>query len=157
MAQLRSIVGLYLPDWVGFLLFTLSLILVLWSLAFVGIAGWLPLVGLFGTSASAAALGALIGARLSDTAISHVLLYALGYRPNPGLSSTPLYVLEAVVIGVAFHKGLAADPAAAWTGFIGGVLTFMLVLPALSLVRLVIPAWRRPRLSRAQPMRPDVA
>src|SRR5262249_29186616 len=44
---------------------------------------------------TAAALGVLIGARLSDTIASHALLYTVGYRPNPGFSSTPLYVIEA--------------------------------------------------------------
>jgi hypothetical protein len=147
-----AIVGLYVPSWLGFALFTVGLVLGLWALAFAGIAGWLPFAGLLSSSASAAALAALIGARLSDTAISHVLLHQLGYRPNPGLASTPLYVIEAVFIAVVFRKGLAADPAAVEYGFTGGVLFFALVLPGLWLLRLVVPSWRRSAWPRRHPM-----
>jgi hypothetical protein len=147
-----AIVGLYVPNSAGFLVFTAGLTLALWALALAGIAGWLPFVGVVGPSVSAAALGALIGARLSDTAISHVALHAAGYRPNPGLSSTPLYIVEAVFVLIAFQKGLAADPTAAKCGFLAGALAFVLVLPVLWLARLAIPAWRRTRWLRWQPL-----
>src|SRR5207248_5134172 len=55
-------------------------------------------------------------ASLPDTLVSHWGLYALGYRPNPGLKSTPLYVLEALFIALTFWKGLSLAPCAAWTG-----------------------------------------
>jgi hypothetical protein len=147
-----AVVGVYVPNILGFVLFTAGLVLVLWALALAGIAGWLPLVGLVGPSASAAALGALIGARLSDTAISHVALHAAGYRPNPGLSSTSLYVAEAAFILIAFQKGLAGGPTAAKYGFLAGVLAFVVVLPLLWVLRLVIPAWRRTHWPRWQPL-----
>jgi len=146
-----AIAGLYLPHWLGFLLFTVALLLGLWTLALTGIAGWLPFLGAAGPSVSAAALGALIGARLSDTAVSHVMLHRLGYRPNPGLSSTPLYVIEAAFLAVAFQKGLLVDLASAMLGFIGGTLFFVLVLPALRLLRFIAPAWRRAAWVRGQP------
>src|SRR6266853_4957083 len=104
-----AIVGLDVPDRFGFPLFTIGLTLALWGLGLIGIAGWFPLVGSVGRGCAAGALGALIGARLSDTLVSHVLLHCVGYRPNPGLSSTPLYIIEALFIAVAFHAGLAAD------------------------------------------------
>ena len=97
-----AIVGLNVPDWLGFLGFTVFLTLALFVIGFVGILG--PL----GPRWTAAALGALIGARLSDMLVSHVLLHGVGYRPNPGLSSTPLYVLEALFIAWAFQARLAA-------------------------------------------------
>jgi hypothetical protein len=147
-----AIVGVYVPNGLGFVLFTAGLVLALWALALAGIAGWLPFVGFVGPSVSAAALGALIGARLSDTAISHVALHAAGYRPNPGLSSTLLYVVEAVFMLIAFQKGLAGDPTATMCGFLAGALVFVLVLPLLWLARLAIPAWRRTRWSRWQPL-----
>lgn len=145
-----AIVGLKIPDTAGFLGFTVLLTLALWSLGLIGIAGWLarPL----GIGCAALALGALIGARLSDTLVSHVLLNALGYRPNPGLSSTPLYVLEALFVVVAFRAGLAADPTSAWWGIAVGAGFFVLVLPGLWLLQLLIPGWRRERWQRGRPM-----
>lgn len=141
-----AIVGTKIPDWLGFLGFTAALTLGLWALALIGIAG-LPL-----WIAPAFALGALIGARLSDTLVSHVLLNALGYRPNPGLSSTPLYVLEALFLIVAFRAGLAADWASAKCGIIAGAGFFVVVLPSLWLLRLLIHSWRRERWRRGQAM-----
>jgi hypothetical protein len=99
-----AIVGLDIPDKVGFLVFTVSLTLTLLAIAFVGV------IGPIGPRSTALALGALIGARLSDTLVSHVLVYGVGYRPNPGLSSTPLYVLEALFIFMAFGARLEAAP-----------------------------------------------
>jgi hypothetical protein len=141
-----AIVGLDISDKWGFRIFTVALTLILFVIGFVGIMG--PL----GASLTAGALGALIGARLSDTLVSHVLLHSLGYRPNPGLSSTPLYVVEALFVGLVFHAQLAADPSFAKAGFALGALSFVLVLPGLWLARSV---WRdriRPRWTRGQPM-----
>jgi hypothetical protein len=141
-----AIVGVKIPDPLGFLAFTAGLSLGLWALALIGIAGlprWiLP----------ASALGALIGARVSDTLVSHVLLNALGYQPNPGLSSTPLYIIEALFLIVAFRAGLAADPTSACWGIVVGAGFFVVVLPSLWLVRLLIPGWRRERWQRHQAM-----
>jgi hypothetical protein len=147
-----AIVGLKIPDAAGFLGFTVLLTLTLWALGLIGIAGWFPLVGSVGSGCAAFALGALIGARLSDTLISHVLLHYLGYRPNPGLSSTPLYILEALFVIVAFRAGLAADPRSAWWGIVAGAGLFVAVLPLLWLLRLLIPGWRRERWPSGRPM-----
>jgi hypothetical protein len=141
-----AIVGLDLPDRWGFLIFTVSLTLVLFVIGFIGILG--PL----GPRWTAFALGALIGARLADTLISHVLLHCVGYRPNPGLSSTPLYVIEAGFVAWAFQARLVVDPSAAMVGLVLGALAFILVLPGLRLVRWARPAWKRPRWSRWQPI-----
>jgi len=103
-------------------------------------------------ASGAGALGALIGARLSDTLVSHLLPYAIGYRPNPGLSSTPLYVLEAGFIAWVFKAALTADPHHAEIGFAGGVMAFVLVLPLLWLLRTAVPALRRVPWTRGQPM-----
>jgi hypothetical protein len=140
-----AIVGVKLPDWLGFLGFTAGLTLALWALALIGIAGWPRWI------APAAALGAVIGARVSDTLISHVLLNALGYRPNPGLSSTPLYIIEALFLIVAFRAGLAADWASAKCGILVGAGFFVVVLPGLWLGR-VVPGWRRERWQRGHAM-----
>jgi hypothetical protein len=140
-----AIVGVKIPDLLGFLGFTAGLTLALWAFALIGITGW------FACVAPMVALGILIGARWSDTLVSHVLPHMLGYRPNPGLSSTPLYVLEALFMIVAFHPGLQADPHSACKGIAAGAIFFVLVLPGLWLGRL-IPGWRRERWQRGQPM-----
>jgi hypothetical protein len=147
-----AIVGLKIPDWLGFLGFTVALTLTLWILGLMGIAGWLPIVGPVGSGCAAFALGALIGARLSDTLVSHVLLHHRGYRPNPGLSSTPLYVLEALFIIVAFRAGLQADLLWAGIGFLLGAGFFVAVLPFLRWLRSKIPAAQQPPWQPGQPM-----
>jgi hypothetical protein len=141
-----AIVGVDIPDKWGFLFFTVGLTLTLFLIGFVGI------IGPLGPGWTAVALGALIGARLSDTLVSHVLLYCAGYRPNPGLSSTALYILEALFIGWAFQARLAADPAFAKAGLALGAIPFPLVLPALWLLGLLKPAWKRPRWRGWEPM-----
>jgi hypothetical protein len=141
-----AIVGLDVPDRWGFLGFTVLLPLTLFAIGFVGILG--PLDPRW----TAGALGALIGARLSDTIVSHVLLYTVGYRPNPGLSSTPLYVLEAIFIGCYFQAPLAAHPGYAITVVAAGVLFFVAVVPSLQLVRWVLPAFKRTPWSSWQPI-----
>ena len=147
-----AIVGLWLPNWVGFLFFTLLLTLALWGAGLAGICGCLPIVGQISRPAAVGALGVIIGARISDTLVSHWGLYALGYRPNPGLKSTPLYVLEAVFIALTFWKGLSLAPGAAWIGVALGAGFFILVLPALRALRTILPFWARAPWIRWQPL-----
>jgi hypothetical protein len=141
-----AIVGVELPDSIGFLLFTVVLTLILL------VAGVVGILGPFGPRSTAFALGALIGARLSDTLVSHVLLYSVGYRPNPGLSSTPLYVLEALFIVVAFQTRLEAAVVPAEWGLAIGIVFFLSVLPLLLVGRWLMPSWRRSRWQRWQPI-----
>jgi hypothetical protein len=147
-----AIVGLWLPNWVGFLFFTLVLTLVLWGAGLAGICGCLPTIGQISLPAAVGALGVIIGARISDTLVSHWGLYALGYRPNPGLKSTPLYVIEAVFIPLTFWKGLSLAPCAAWVGLAVGAGFFILVLPALRALQVILPGWRRAPWIRWQPL-----
>jgi len=147
-----AIVGLRLPNWLGFLSFTLLLTLVLWGAGLAGIGGCLPIVGQLSPAAAVGALGVIIGARISDTLVSHWGLYALGYRPNPGLKSTPLYVLEAVFLALTFWKGLSHAPCAAWTGVAVGAVVFILVLPGLRAFRAIRPSWARTPWVRWQPL-----
>lgn len=143
-----AIVGVKLPDFIGFLAFSLFLTLGLWGLALTGMAGWIPLFGRANPDQAAFALGALIGARLSDTVVSHVLLHAIGYRPNPGLSSTPLYVADAIFVAYAFNPGMAANPTLTTKGIAAGVLVFVVVLPGLWVIGNLVPTWRRERWER---------
>jgi hypothetical protein len=147
-----AIVGLWLPNSLGFLLFTLGLTLILWSAGLLAIAGWLPFVGDVPLHTAAGALGFIIGGRISDTLVSHWALYAAGYRPNPGLKSTPLYVLEATVLLVAFWQGLSLAKGAAVWGSAFGAGLFVLVLPLLRACRRIAPSWRRTPWTRWQPL-----
>src|ERR1700730_17845211 len=138
-----AVVGVRVPNWLGFVFFTVVLTAFLWVLGLAAIAGWL--VG------GAGALGALIGARVIDSVLSHWGLYALGYRPNPGLSSTILYSIEAIFILVTFWAGLSSAPRAALIGFGVGALPFIGGLPLLRLLR-VVPSWRREPWVRWTPL-----
>ncbi len=138
-----AIVGLRLPWGLGVLFFTLILAVVQWGLGLIAYAGWLPFLGVLSLPVCIKALGGVLGARVSDTIISHWTVFLAGYRPNPGLSSTGLYVLEAIVILVAFRRGLALDVRGAWIGFGFGFLAFLIVIPFLALLRAIIKPWRR--------------
>jgi hypothetical protein len=147
-----AVVGVFIPNWLGFLSFTLSLCALQWLVGLAAIAGWLPLIGALSLPAGVGALGAVVGARLADSVVSHWTLYRLGYRPNPGLSSTVLYCAEAIFILVAFRAGLAREPAAAWIGFACGAGFFLAVLPLLGLLGVIVPSWRRERWTRGTPI-----
>jgi hypothetical protein len=141
-----AIVGLKIPDGLGFFGFALVLTLILLAVGYLGIIG--PLNAFW----TVLALGALIGARLSDTLVSHLALHALGYRPNPGLSSTPLYILEAGFLAWMFHPQLSADACGRNVGLVLGIIFFVSVLPTLKLVWWLCPSCRRPPWQRGQPM-----
>ena len=145
-----AVVGTYLPNWLGFLSFTLVLCAAQWLIGAMAIAGWPPSAG--HPWWPIWALGALVGARVADSVVSHWLLYGLRYRPNPGLSSTALYAIEAIFILVAFHKGHALDPHAWWKGFACGAGFFIAVLPGLWLLRWLVPNWRRDPWVRGEPI-----
>jgi hypothetical protein len=138
-----AVVGLWLPNWLGFLLFTLGLTLILWSAGLLAIAGWFPLVGDVSLPVAIGALGFIIGAWISDTLISHWGLYALGYRPYTGLRSTVLYVIEAAALLTTFQHGLWLSGGAAFWGLVCGAGFFIVVLPVMRAVRVTAAPWRR--------------
>jgi len=123
-----------------------------WALGLMAYAGWLPLIGTVSTPLAIWSLGAVLGARIADACVSHWGLWLLHYRPNPGLSSTALYALEAVVIIVAFRTGFAIDPVAAWFGFACGAGFFIGVIPGLAVVRKFARSWQREPWTRGKPM-----
>ncbi len=148
-----AIVGLRLPNVIGFLGFTVALALGQWALGLMGYAAWLPLIGSVPTPLAIWSLAAVLGARIADCCVSHWGLWLMQYRPNPGLSSTALYALEAVAIIVAFRKGFAVDPAAAWCGFAVGAGFFISVIPTLAVVRIFAKSWQRePSWTRGEPI-----
>ncbi len=72
-------------------------------LAFAAVQCWLAWEGYAG--GSRAALWTLLAIRLGDCVVSHWWPWHLGKRPNPGMSTTPLYALDAA---------LAATTLAGW-------------------------------------------
>ena len=144
-----AIVGVWVPDWLGISVFFLGLTAALWCVGLMGITGSLP-TGAVSPEFAAAALGALLGARVADTVISHLLLWGLGYQPNPGLRSTPLYVAEALFLAAAFTRGLTAGGVFTWRGLAAGTGFFCIVLPSLWFLRILVPSWRRDRWRRGE-------
>ena len=148
-----AIEGVYVPNWLGFAFFTLSLLLILWIIGVGGIVG----LGIFGPLTPQQGvlwLGALIGALLSDSLFSHWIPWLADYRPNPGLRSTALYVFEAVVLLALFRKGLSAYPATAAVGALLGALFFLAVWGFMVALRLCVPRWRRPPWVSGDPIPP---
>ena len=143
-----AIAGFQISDGWGFFGFTMLLSISLWALAFIGMVG----VPVGGPGISATALGILIGARVSDSIVSHLRLARLGFRPNPGLSSVPFYLIEALFLLVAFWNGLGAYPLGAVIGIAAGALFFVAVLPGLKLLRSIFIACRREAWSAGQPI-----
>jgi hypothetical protein len=149
-----AIAGVRISDVLGFSLFFLFLTALLWTVGFAGIAGYLPIYRRVPDCSATAAVGGLIGARLSDGLFSHVRLHYQGYRPNPGLSSTPYYFAEAVILAVLFLPGLQICPLAAAIGFVIAVLFFYLILPLLRCLRGIPPFRRDPPWRPGEPMPP---
>jgi hypothetical protein len=155
-----AIEGVYVPNWLGFPFFTVALLLILWVVGVGGIVG-LGVVGTAGEWLSVGALsaqegmfwlGAVVGALLSDTLFSHWIPYLASYRPNPGLRSTALYALEAILLLALFSKGLSAYPASALVGALLGALFFLAVWGILVALRLCVAPWRRPPWVSGQPI-----
>lgn len=135
-----AVIGLFVPNWLGFLSFTVGLCLLQWLVGLIAITGWPDGV----RPLAIAMIGATVGARLADSVVSHWFLYLRGYHPNPGLSSTVLYVIEAVFICVVFRKAYMLDPVAWRIGFLCGAGFFIvLVWAGLWLLRALILTWRR--------------
>lgn len=144
-----AVVGVFIPNRLGFLLFTILLCAAQWFIGLMAIAGWPAFPG--HPWWSIWALGALVGARIADSVVSHWLLYGLRYRPNPGLPSTALYSVEAIFILITFHKAYVLNPHAWRFGFVCGAGFFIvLVWLGLWVLRLFVPAWRRDRWVRGE-------
>jgi hypothetical protein len=137
-----AVVGFWFPRAIGFASFTLGLAVILWA---VGIAAYTGLQGTLPMPWSVGALGCVLGARVGDSIISHWSLYLARYRPNPGFSSTLLYMLEAVLIVLAFRPGLSIDSHAAWIGIAIGFGFFFLPLLSMAVLRVFLKSCRRER------------
>lgn len=137
-----AIAGVKIPDDFGEIAFFWGLTISLWIVGLLAIAGSV----LWQAPLAFGCLGAIIGCRLSDSWFSHIALNNAGFRPNPGLSSVPLYFAEAVVLLVVFYPAIRMRPLAVLIGFAIGAFAFYSVIPSLKLFgRLVfqpIAPWR---------------
>jgi len=150
-----AISGFWFPEWAGVLAFSVGLPIFLWAIALVAYAGCLP--GLRCAKLMPFALGLLLGARIGDSIVSHWTLFLVGFRPNPGLSSTVLYVLEAVLILAAFRPGLAADRHSSLYGVVLGFAFFLAIIPFMAFVlRNIVKNSKRKSWSPSAPF-PDWA
>lgn len=138
-----AIAGVRVPDVFGRVVFFGGLTIALWIVGLLGISGTV----LWQTPLAFGCLGAIIGCRLSDGLFSHVLLNNAGYRPNPGLSSVPLYFAEVLVLVVVFYPTIAMNIFPVLVGFILGALAFYTVIPGLRmlgpLVFQPVEPWRK--------------
>jgi hypothetical protein len=125
-----AIAGVKIPDSFGQAVFFGGLTISLWIVGLLGIAGTV----LWQTPLAFGCLGAIIGCRLSDSLFSHILLNGEGYRPNPGLSSVPLYFAEVLVLVVVFYPTIRLQAFSVALGFIIGALAFYAVIPTLKII-----------------------
>ncbi|THD44179.1 MAG: hypothetical protein E7774_11140 [Bradyrhizobium sp.] len=122
-----AIAGVKIPDGFGDVVFFGGLTVALWVVGLFGITGAVA----WQSPLAFGCLGALVGCRLSDSLFSHVLLNRKGFRPNPGLASVPLYVIESLVLVIVFYPTMLAHSLAVLIGFVIGALAFYLVIPGL--------------------------
>jgi hypothetical protein len=121
-----SIIGVRIPTLIGFLLFTVGLTT---SLVFLGFAAY--------CYNNPIALSLLFGARVGDTLISHWGLRLLNLsNPNPGIYTTVIYVIEALLI-FTFLSGLMP------LYIVLGGLFFAIVLPSLWIAGIIFPSWKK--------------
>jgi hypothetical protein len=137
-----AIAGVKIPDGFGQISFFWGLTISLWIVGLLGITGAV----LWQAPLAFGCLGAIIGCRLSDGWFSHIALNNAGFRPNPGLSSVPLYFAEIAVLLVVFYPTIRMRTLSVLIGFVIGAFAFYSVIPSLKLVgRLVfqpITPWR---------------
>lgn len=144
-----AIAGVKIPDGIGQLVFFGGLTITLWIVGLLGITGTV----LWQTPLAFGCLGAIIGCRISDSLFSHILLDSAGYRPNPGRSSVPLYLLEASVLVTIFYPAIRMHTSDVLIGFIIGTVAFFAVLPILKTFGpLVFPRIARWQKGAPQPV-----
>lgn len=135
--------GVRFADWIGVFLFFIVLTLTLWALGIGAITAHLPILDItLGDEGALACVGAIIGVRTSDSLYSHVWLNKRyrKYARNPGLRSTPLYLVEAALLAVVFAPGFGSSltcAGAAGVGFAVGWLFFASIRPGIRSLRFV--------------------
>jgi hypothetical protein len=125
-----AVAGVKISDSFGQIVFFGGLTLSLWIVGLIGIYGTVT----WQTPLAFGCLGAIVGCRLSDSLYSHVRLNYEGYKPNPGLESVPLYLVESVALTAIFLPTVTAHPGAVMIGFAIGAFAFYSVIPTLRIL-----------------------
>ena len=125
-----AIAGVKIPDVFGQIVFFAGLTLSLWAVGLMGIYGTV----MWQTPLTFGFLGAILGCRLSDSLYSHVRLNAQGFKPNPGLASVPLYLIESTALIVIFFPAIMNNTVPVAVGFVIGALAFYSVIPTLRIL-----------------------
>lgn len=97
--------------------------------ALVGVAAWGYLYR------DAAALALLAGLRAGDAVASHLGLWALYKRPNPGLATVPLYLAELLFLAILWGELAGVPLPLAW--FAAGFGLFAVPWAALLVLRFI--------------------
>ncbi|MBI4420685.1 MAG: hypothetical protein HY560_07650 [Gemmatimonadetes bacterium] len=147
-----AIAGMRFPDPLGIVIFAGFIGGMFWGSSFAGIAGAIPVIGPVSIDISMGAIGLTITARLSDAWYSHMELDRRGFRPNPGLSTAGLYLLEGVLLPIVFFPGLRAHPAPAAIGAAIGWVTFVTVPFNFRAVRALLPKSHAPVWRAGEPI-----
>lgn len=136
-----AIAGFRIPDKLGFFLFFVGLLAILWIAGFLGIAA--PLYGIPMPKVAMVSVAIIVGGRISDSIYSHIRLHRKGYRPNPALGTVPYYLAEAAILAILFSPEVRKQPGYAALGFILGWMLFFSVLPLIRWFRSKITSLRR--------------
>src|SRR5262245_8135927 len=122
-----AIAGVRIPAWIGVVFFFRGLTGFLWLVGAIGIVGTDRCPNRY----TVAVLGLLVGCRVADGLFSHVVLHVKGFRPNPGIKTTPLYFAEAILLCAVFAASLRQYVVSAIVGFLFGSVIFYAILPLL--------------------------
>lgn len=147
-----AIAGMRFPDPLGVFIFAGFIGGLFWGSAFAGIAGAIPFIGPVSIEISVGAIGVTIASRLSDAWYSHIELDRRGFRPNPGLPTAGLYLLEGVLLPILFFPGLRAHPVPAAIGAAIGWVTFVTVPFNFRAVRALLPNSHAPVWRAGDPL-----
>jgi hypothetical protein len=147
-----AIAGMRCPDALGIFIFAGFIGGLFWGSAFAGIAGAVPFIGPVSIEVSVGAIGVTIASRLSDAWYSHMELDKRGYRPNPGLPTAKLYLLEGILLPIVFFPGLRAHPVPALVGIAIGWVTFVTVPFNFKAVRALLPKTHAPVWRPGEPL-----
>jgi hypothetical protein len=147
-----AIAGMRFPDPLGLIIFAVLIGGIFWGSAFAGIAGWIPFYGTVPANISVGAIGVTIASRLSDAWYSHIELDRRGFRPNPGLPTAGLYLLEGLLLPIVFFPGLRAHPIPALIGAAGGWVLFVTVPFNFRAVRALLPKSHAPVWRAGEPL-----
>lgn len=147
-----AIAGMKFPDPLGVAIFAGFVGGLFVAASFAGIAGALPFIGPVPDAVAMGAVGVTIVSRISDGWYSHIELDRRGFRPNPGLGTARVYILEGITMAILFLPGIRMYPAATAIGGLIGWITFITVPFNFRAVRAHLPKSHAPMWKAGDPI-----